>query len=94
MTNDGNIWDQVGTSTLDRDEQGEIDLPPLAGQDGNTGPLREVLQQFPSASPEARSRYSLRLDNADVLRTGHLGIAVESGLPDQMILGLIGKRAQ
>lgn len=53
MTNEENIWDQVGTLTLDRDEKGEIDLPPLAGRDRNTGPLREVLRQFLSATPEA-----------------------------------------
>ncbi len=93
--NERDIWDQVGILTLVRDEQGGVDLPPLPGQGGEKGPLREVLKLFLAAPPEARSRYSLRLENGQSFqRAGHLGTAVASGLPGSVIPGSPGKYAR
>ncbi|EQB10858.1 MULTISPECIES: hypothetical protein [Sphingobium] len=63
MVSDPDIWNEIGTLTLDHDEQGAIALPPAYEPDDKTGPLREILGTFLAAAPEVRSRFSMVLEN-------------------------------
>lgn len=63
MSDDRDLWDQLGTLTGAFDEQDGSELPPLPDERPAPAPLREILGEFVAATPAERERYSLILNN-------------------------------
>ncbi|WP_077146314.1 hypothetical protein [Sphingopyxis sp. KK2] len=63
MSDDRDVWNQLGTLTRAYDEQDGSEVPPLESERPASAPLRDILGEFVAALPAERERYSLVLDN-------------------------------
>ena len=77
--NEPDIWGQRGTLSRSHEESDGVELPPLAGERMAPRPLRDILGEFVSATPDERESFSLILENGQTFSSDDIAELLNRG---------------